>query len=184
MARPPSYISLFGTNICEAFNRLVNELVRSISHLGWEKAEMKLLYLVTIFNLGQLRRLQPDGPYGEGRWTPDWAMFLPGGVLGDLDPTEELFGAPYYQRQLQREAHQPGCIGEAFNAAMAAWNEKRMATPGEMIDQCVYCDNCSRCRRLPVEKQGLAWDRYFTCDMLANGTCDEPEEEWPDTQVT
>lgn len=183
LARPPSYLSLFGTNICEAFNRLVNELVRSISHLGCEKAEMKMLYLVTIFNLGQLRRLYPDGPYGDGRWTPDWAMFLPEGLLGGLAPTEELFGEPYYQHQMQREAIAPGCLELEFKARMEAWRAERLEMPGEMQDQCVYCDDCSKCRRLPVAKQGLAWERYFTCDKLENGTCEEPEEEWPDTQV-
>ena len=183
VSRPQSYMSLLGTNIVEAFNRLVDELVHKIGHIGWEKAELKLNYLVFTFNLKQLRRMKPD-QYKKRSWEPDWAMLLPGGVLGDLPTTEEKFGAHYYWAQAAREAANPNCIKEAYKVRLENWRTERREKLGELTDPWVACDGCTKWRRLPVAQKSLLYEcagddgRQFKCSMIPGGTCRAPEEEW------
>lgn len=183
--RPPGYLSLLGTSPVEAFNRMVNELTSGISHIGWEKAELKLNYLVYKTNLKRLRRMWPDEWKRRG-WEPDWAMLLEGGFLGNLPPTDELFGAHYFNAQQAREAANPGCIKAEYNTAMERWRQHRRDTPGELQEPWVACDACTKWRLLPANKKNLLWEcageqgKRFTCSMIPGGDCDAMEETGDD----
>lgn len=111
---------------------------------------------------------------------------LEGGFLGNLPPTDELFGAHYFNAQQAREAANPGCIKAEYNTAMERWRQHRRDTPGELQEPWVACDACTKWRLLPANKKNLLWEcageqgKRFTCSMIPGGDCDAMEETGDD----